>query len=130
MSGELVALPPQSAAGNYTVLSRAVVPEPGPLRAAGASYETDIKSLYLQLPDTLEPRLAELAARWTAGSATPYDAAVAIERRLRELPYSLDLPTPPADRELVSWFLFQERLGLQRYAGAALMIVGLWLLLR
>jgi len=59
---------------------------------------------------------------------------LAYTQALRKLPISAAYPIMVSVGYLiillVSWFVFQERLGLQRYAGAALLMVGLWLLLR
>ena len=53
---------------------------------------------------------------------------------LRKLPISAVYPIMVSVGYLiiliVSWFVFQERLSPQRYAGAALLLGGLWLLLR
>ncbi|MFH1143426.1 MAG: SMR family transporter [Candidatus Eisenbacteria bacterium] len=59
---------------------------------------------------------------------------LAYTQALRKLPISSAYPIMVSLGYLiillVSWFVFQERLGPQRYAGAALMMIGLWLLLR
>ena len=59
---------------------------------------------------------------------------LAYTQALKRLPISTAYPVMVSLGYLlilvVSWFLFQERLGVQRYVGAALMIAGLWLLLR
>jgi len=59
---------------------------------------------------------------------------LAYTQALRKLPISSAYPIMVSLGYLiilvVSWFLFQERMGAQRYVGAGLMIAGLWLLVR
>ncbi len=122
--GDLIALTSPTAAATYTALS--YVPEQNvtTLRATGMSYPADVVSRYLQLPDNLDPRLVELSERWTAGAQTPYDKAAAIEAELRKIPYSLDVPTPPQGRELVSWFLFDLKRGYCDYYASAMIVLA------
>ena len=47
-----------------------------------------------------------------------------IESALRQLPYSLDVPLPPSDRELVSWFLFDQRRGYCDYFATAMVVLA------
>ncbi len=122
--GELIALTAPDLPTRYTVLSQVFAPEPAVLRQAGEVYPTEIISLYLQLPAALDPRLAALAAEWTAAASTPYDRAVAIEAELRRLPYTLDVPAPPAGREVVAWFLFDLRRGYCDYFATAMAVLA------
>ena len=64
----------------------------------------------------------ELARRWTAGAASPYDAAHAVERRLRS-GYAYVERVPLEELPLLS-FLFEQRAGYcQQFSGAmALML--------
>lgn len=122
--GDLLALTPRSATANYTALSYVPEQNATALRGAGTIYPADVISRYLQLPPGLEPRLLDLAKQWTAGADTPYDEAVAIERELRAVPYSLDVPVPPAGRELVSWFLFDLKRGYCDYYASAMVVLA------
>jgi transglutaminase-like putative cysteine protease len=121
---DLVALTASGGNDEYTALSYVPEQDAGRLRAAGTEYPAAITARHLQLPDNLDPRLAELARSWTAGTSTPYDAAVAIERELRKIPYSLDVPTPPEGRELVSWFLFDLKKGYCDYYASAMVALA------
>ena len=106
---------PAGAAGKYTALSH--VPEQDARPAAarpGTITRPPSSPRHLQLPADLDPRLVEPGRQRDRGRRTPYDAAVAIEQELRKIPYSLDVPTPPEGRELVSWFLFDLQNGLLR----------------
>lgn len=122
--GDLLALTAETGLGAYTVLSH--VPEQNitTLAATGTIYPTDVISRYLQLPPDIDPRLIETAKDWTEGAETPYDKAAAIERELRKIPYSLDVPTPPGDRELVSWFLFDLKKGYCDYYASAMVMLA------
>ena len=94
-----------------------------------------------QLPDNLPSRVRQLAGDVTAGHATAYLKAKAIEAFLREY-YSYgfadpDSPHPPIDRDPVDWFLFEQRRGtcaqfssafvvLARAAGIPARVVSGW----
>ena len=96
---------------------------------------------FTQLPDNLPSRVRQLAGDVTAGHATPYLKAKAIEAFLREY-YSYgfadpDSPQPPIDRDPVDWFLFEQRRGtcaqfssafvvLARAAGIPARVVSGW----
>jgi len=123
--GELVSL---SATGGlpdrYTVLSQLVAPDPTLLAAAPETYPQVIRDLYLQLPDNLDPRLVEYAAQIAPAGRPAYDRAIAIESALRQMEYTLDVPAPPQDRELVSWFLFDLKKGYCDYFASAMVVLS------
>jgi transglutaminase-like putative cysteine protease len=123
-AADLIALSAPGSPGEYQVLSHAPEQDAARLRAAGADYPPEVIARHLQLPENLDPRIVELARTLTAGAATPYDAAVAIEGELRKIPYSLDLPTPPQGRELVSWFLFDLKKGYCDYYASAMVVLA------
>jgi transglutaminase-like putative cysteine protease len=122
--GDLIQLQAPGQPDAYTVLSAIPDLNPNALAAAGKAYPPEIARVYLQLPENLPPQLAVYAAHVTAGAATPYDAAVAVEAALRQIPYSLDVPTPPPDRELVSWFLFDLQRGYCDYYATAMVVLA------
>jgi transglutaminase-like putative cysteine protease len=122
--GELIALSAPGGPDRYAVLGAVADPSPTALAAAERPYEADIVAAYLQLPEGLPPSLAEYAAELTANARTPYDKALAIESALRRLPYTLDVPTPPKERELVSWFLFDLRQGYCDYFATAMVVLA------
>ena len=66
---------------------------------------------YLQLPEKLDSRIAELAHQITASQPSVYQRAAAIERYLStHYAYTLELPAqPPADP--IAMFLFERRRG-------------------
>ncbi len=122
--GELIALSVPGGPTRYTVLGAVAQSNPAVLRAAGSDYGSQVVATYLQLPDGLPPDLVAYAAAVTAGASTPYDKALAIESALRLLPYSLDVPAPPRERELVSWFLFDLRQGYCDYFATAMVVLA------
>lgn len=121
---ELISLAAPAGPDRYTVLSAVADPGPAALRATGRAYAADIVAAYLQLPADLPAALADYAAAVVGDATTPYDKALAIEAALRKLPYTLDVPTPPKDRELVSWFLFDLRRGYCDYFATAMVVLA------
>ncbi len=122
--GDLVALSLERPASTYTVLAYAPAPDAAVLSGAGSEYPSGVMSHYLQLPSGLDPRLSPLVASWIGDSATQYDKALAIERQLRNFAYSLDLPLPPENRELVSWFIFDLKRGYCDYYASAMVVMA------
>jgi transglutaminase-like putative cysteine protease len=122
--GELIALRAAGAAAHYTVLGEVADQDPDLLRAAGTAYPPHIVELYLDLPADLPRRVAEWTAEVTASAATPYDRALAIESALRQISYSLAIPPPPPEQEVVSWFLFELRQGYCDYFATAMAVMA------
>ncbi len=94
------------------------------LRAAGQLYPARITRNYLALPEGLSDRVRALALDLTATEVTPYDRALAIERYLRQIPYSLDLPAPPIGREITDYFLFELQQGYCDYYATAMAVLA------
>ena len=124
--GELIALSTTDRPRRYNVLGSVIDQDPNLLRAAGTEYPAtpEFAQAYLHLPDNLPQELVSYAAKVTEGAETPFDKALAIETALREIPYSLDVPTPPPDRELVSWFLFDLKRGYCDYFASAMVVLA------
>ncbi|MFQ3631141.1 transglutaminase domain-containing protein [Roseiflexus sp.] len=99
---------PLEASQTYTVATYLSTVDEQSLRESGIAYPEWVRLAYLQLPDTLPPRVRELAASIVrdAGAVTPYDKALAIQEYLRTLTYNDQRPVPPDDRDWVDWFLF------------------------
>ena len=124
--GELIALNAPGGPRTYNVLGGVIDQDPDLLRLAGESYpESDgFQEVYLQLPPDLSPELRRYVDEVTAGAETPYDRAIAIERAFREIPYSLDVPPPPDDAEVVSWFLFDLQRGYCDYFATSMVVMA------
>ena len=77
----------------YRVTRVEVDPTPQQLRAAGRAVFGDLAA-FLELPEELPTIITDTAASVTAGAASPYDAAVAIQAYLRgpEFDYSTEAP--------------------------------------
>ena len=112
--------------GQFTYHAQSVVPVifQDQLRASGVQYPTWIKDRYLALPGTITPRTTRLAVELTAGITNPYDTAVAIEGYLRNFPYSLDIPAPPTDQDVVDYFLFDLQRGYCDYYASAMVVLA------
>ncbi|MBN1487975.1 MAG: transglutaminase domain-containing protein, partial [Anaerolineae bacterium] len=90
------------------------------LRLVQPTYPFWVQQRYLQLPDDLPARVSELAHDLTVTELTLYDRAVAIERYLRQYPYTLDVEYPPSNRDMVDYFLFDLQKGYCDYYATAM----------
>jgi transglutaminase-like putative cysteine protease len=110
--------------GTYRVDS--FVPDFGEaeLRAAGRDIPDWIAERYLALPDDVSARVRALARDLTATELTAYDRARAIEAYLRQFPYTLGLPAPPADREIADYFLFELQRGYCDYYATTMVVLA------
>lgn len=125
--GDLVALTTRTR--SYTVLSQLpaledaaldVLPAWGPANPLPAEY-----AIYVALPPTVTPRTRDLAAQLTAGAATPYAAANAIEEYLRQIPYDLEIGPPPEGvTDVADYFLFDLRRGYCDYYATAFVVLA------
>ncbi|MBL8046054.1 MAG: hypothetical protein JNL09_05910 [Anaerolineales bacterium] len=108
----------------YTVVSRRPIFEPDKLRAAGSSYPAEITARYLQLPESISPRVRELARTLTANALTPFDKANALRDYLLTIPYDYFPPPHPPGAEVVDTFLFEDKRGLcEQYATAHIVML-------
>lgn len=107
----------------YQVVSMVPTATQGVLRAAGTDYPPDVARLYLALPD-MPARVGELAQAVAAGATTPYDQALALEAYLRQFPYDLAVVPPPAERDVVDYFLFDARTGYCDYYASAMVVMA------
>lgn len=94
------------------------------LRAAGNDYPDWIRQRYLHLPKTVPERVRSLARDLTATATTPYDQARAIEAYLRRFPYTLNLPKPPVNRDMVDYFLFDLQQGYCDYYATSMVVLA------
>ncbi|MFV9503701.1 MAG: transglutaminase TgpA family protein [Oscillochloridaceae bacterium umkhey_bin13] len=109
----------------YTVTALVSFANVAGLRAAGTDYPVWVRERYLQLPDVISDRTRDLAANLIAeaGATTPYDSALAIQNYLRTIPYNENIAAPPAGREHVDWFLFEQREGYCDYFASAMVVM-------
>jgi protein-glutamine gamma-glutamyltransferase len=105
----------------YSVRSGAPSPDPQALWAARGD-EPLAASYYLQLPP-LAPRIWQLADSLQRGAPSRYDAALSVERWLRqEFGYTLDLPRTAREATL-EHFLFGRREGHCEYFSTAMVML-------
>ena len=109
---------------SYTFDSLLAETDEAALRAAPATYPEWIRGQYLALPDSLPERVRALGRDVTARGRTPYDRALAIERYLRKLPYSLEVPGPPSGRDAADYFLFDLKRGYCDYYATAMAVLA------
>jgi transglutaminase-like putative cysteine protease len=110
-----------SSAPVYTVTSTAAPPPADELRETARGF-TPSDRHYLQLPERLDPRVAELADSLTAGIDNHYDQAMAIQRWLREFEYTRALPATARETTL-EHFLFERRAGHCEYFSTAMVVM-------
>lgn len=94
------------------------------LRLANGEIPEWIEVRYLDLPDTVPDRVLLLAQEIVANQPTKYDKAKAIETFLRSYPYTLDLPAPPADRDVADYFLFDLQTGYCDYYATSMVVLS------
>ncbi len=111
-------------ANEYKAISLMPAATETELRKAGETYPPGIARRYLDLPGSVPQRVRSLAAEITTSATSPYDKASAIEAYLRQIPYSLDIPIPPAGRDVADYFLFDLRQGYCDYYATAMVVMA------
>jgi hypothetical protein len=82
------------------------------LHTAGTEYPASLYGRYTQLPSDLPPEINELAQSIVSGATSPYEAALRMERYLRQnYTFTLEPAAPLPRRDAVSYFLFDEQQG-------------------
>ncbi len=109
---------------DYQVRSLVLSPGDTDLRASPAVYPDAIRVRYTSLPGLVPDRVFALARDLTITEPTPYEQALAIESYLRKIPYNLDLPAPPPDRDIADYFLFDLREGYCDYYATAMVVLS------
>ena len=106
---------------SYKVLSDRTLPTTARLRRDLAAYSHDVDN-YLQLPEDLDSRINQLAARLTAASQNRYDAAKTVESYLQNnLGYTLELKA--SGNQPLADFLFNVREGHCEYFATAMAVM-------
>jgi len=112
----------------YTATSRSSAASAAQLRGASlAEVPPALMARYTALPDSIPDRVHDLAQQIALESgqgATPYDQAKAIERFLRQYPYSLEVEPPPAGSDPVDFFLFELQSGYCDYYASAMVVMA------
>jgi len=114
---------PVSAGDSYEATVSVLTATESDLSTAGTGYPGWILDRYLQLPDTLSSRFADLAQELTKDVETPYEKAVSIRDYLRTLEYTLDIEAPPDGTDGVDYFLFELEKGYCQYFASAMTVL-------
>jgi transglutaminase-like putative cysteine protease len=114
---------PVSAGSSYWATISVSTATESDLLGAGTGYPGWILDRYLQLPDTMPPRVIELAQQLTKDIETPYEKAIAIQDYLRTLNYTLDIEAPPHGTDGVDYFLFETQKGYCQYFASAMTVL-------
>lgn len=79
---------------------------------------------YLQMPDGITQRTADLAADLGRNTTSTYDYALAVEQYLKaNITYAEKVSLPPYDRDVTDYFLFQSKTGYGEYYSTAMTVL-------
>ncbi len=108
----------------YAVVSDTLEPTIVELQAVPNTSPVDVANLYLALPDSVPGRVHDLAELIVDDAETRFDKAYALETYLRTYTYTLELADPPANRDLVDYFLFDLQQGYCDYYASAMVVLA------
>lgn len=94
------------------------------LRKSPSEYPAWVQKQFMVLPESVPERVLALARELTASKSNPYDRAVAIQSYLRQFPYNLDVPAPPAGRDVADYFLFDLKQGYCDYYATTMVVLA------
>ena len=94
------------------------------LRESPSVYPEWVRKRFFALPDSVPERVRALARDLTASERTAYDRAIAIQNYLREFPYTLNVESPPAGREVADYFLFDLKQGYCDYYATSMVVLA------
>ncbi len=94
------------------------------MKSALIKRAEEFRLRYLQLPDTVTPRVRNLAEEITRDAKNDYEKAKAIERYLSaNYPYTLQPGSVPDDVDFVDYFLFENQKGYCVYFATAMTVL-------
>ncbi|HJS25925.1 MAG TPA: DUF3488 and transglutaminase-like domain-containing protein, partial [Actinomycetota bacterium] len=96
----------------YSAKARWVAPTPEQLDASSAEMQNpEVYGRWTGVPDSLDPRIHDLAVQWTAGEPNPYRQVLAIQDRLQaEFAYDRDVDLLGSPDALLE-FLTETKVG-------------------
>jgi len=116
-------LDPERFLSSYSGVSDIAQPGASELREARGTIPRSMPARYFQLPDRLDPRIAQLSEEVTHGHTTVFGKAEAIERYLSSnFAYTLELPRQ-APRDAIANFLFERKRGHCEYFASAMAVM-------
>jgi transglutaminase-like putative cysteine protease len=120
--GLLVSGPSLRSGDTYVVDSRRPVNDSVDLSRETGTVPDRVAATYLQLPDSTDDRVVDLAASLTEDAESNYERAAAVERWLEaNKQYSLDAPKP--DGDLVTEFVLGDAPGYCTYFASAMTVM-------
>jgi transglutaminase-like putative cysteine protease len=107
----------------YTVRSRIVIPTPEELDRV-ESLAPQAYGVWTELPGDLDPRIGQIAERWTSGATSDYRKVLAIQQHFHRpgFVYSTDVDTP-IDADGLLEFLTRTRTGFCQHYTAAMTVM-------
>lgn len=118
--GSLLAITADEKPANYRVFSRLA---DATLVTTRPDEQPDF-SPYLQLPSNLPPRVLDLARTITRDARTNEEIGLALEKYLRELPYTYEVAPLSTNGDAVDQFLFDMRQGYCTYYASAFAVLA------
>ena len=94
------------------------------LRRSAGEVPEEILETYLQIPEGTPDRIYNLALTITGGTHNPYEKVKAIETYLRQFEYTLDVPKPNPELDVVDFFLFDLQKGYCDYFASAMVMLS------
>ncbi len=95
---------------------------PAKARSAATDYPRDFTETYLQLPESLDARIPQLARQITATGNNPFDRAVLMETYLRRN-FAYTLKLSDGGKDPLAHFLFQSKAGHCEYFASAMTVM-------
>jgi len=109
---------------SYKVESLIPVIGESQLRSVNEQPPQWIVDRYLQLPESVPSRVHDLALDLTTGKMTDYGKARQLEAYLRNIPYTLDVPAPPLNKDVADYFLFDLQKGYCDYYATSMVVMA------
>ncbi len=113
---------PSGTSFSYTAKAGVLRASVEDLQSLPMDYPRALRRRYLQLPESLDPRIAELAADVAGGAGNPYDMAVALVDHLQKA-YGYTTEGAGETADPIATFLFERRKGHCEYFATAMVLM-------
>lgn len=114
---------PSGTSFSYTALAGVLKASPEELRQLPMDYPRTLRRHYLRLPESLDPRVAELARAVTTGAGNPYDMAVRLVDHFQSATYRYTTEGEGEPDDPVAAFLFERRSGHCQHFATAMVLM-------